>query len=136
MTLSGTEIEKLWRAFIEHQSAYSVAAKCKVSPTAARKYRYSRHWDERLRKIRHKANALPDNKVALPPAKDVEVTHDLQMKIADAIQKQLEAGNYKATVREYERLVRLEHFLRGSSDSRTEHPNISFEWLEDDDTMK
>jgi hypothetical protein len=112
------------------------AAKCNVSPTAARKYRYSRHWDERLRKIRAKASALADNKVARELAKDTEVAHDLQMKIADVIGKQLEAGNYKPTVRDYERLVRLEHFLRGSSDSRTKHPDISFEWLKDEGTMK
>jgi len=134
--LSETEIEKLWQAYQEHQSAYFVAAKCKVSSTTARKYRYSEHWDERLRNIRAKASTLADNKVARELAKDVEVAHDIQMKIADSIQKQLEAGNYKVTVRDYERLVKLEYFLRGLPDSRTEHPNISFEWLEDDDTME
>lgn len=134
MTLSEKEIEKLWQAFIEHQSAYFVAATCKVSSTTARKYRYSEHWNERLRKIRHKASALADKKVALHLAKDIEVVHDLQMEIADSIQKQLEAGNYKSTVGDLERLVKLEHFLRGLPDSRTEHPDISFKWLKRDDT--
>ncbi len=134
--LSETEIEEMWQAYQEHQSAYFVAATCKVSSTTARKYRDSEHWDERLRKIRAKASALADNKVARELAKDIEVAHDIQMQIADSLQKQLVAGNYKATVRDYERLVRLEHFLRGSSDSRTKHPDISFEWLEDDGTMK
>ena len=130
MTLSETEIEKLWQAFQEHQSAYFVAAKCKVSPTTVRKYRYSQHWDESLRKIRHEASALVDKKAALPLAKDIEVVHDLKMELVDSIKKQLEAGNYKPTIRDLERLVKLEHFLRDSSDSRTEHSNFSFKWLE------
>ena len=123
MTLSGAEIEKLWRAFLEHQTAYFVAAKCGVSPTTAWKYRYSRNWDERLRKIRVRASALADSKVPLHPAKDVEVVQDIQMKIVESIQERLEAGNYKPTVRDYDRLVRLERFLRGSSDRRTKPPN-------------
>lgn len=107
-------------------------------PTTAWKYRYSRNWDERLRKIRVRASALADKNVPLHPAKDVEVVHDIKMEIVESIQKRLEAGNYKPTLRDLGRLVRLERFLRGSSDRRTKHPDISFEWLEveDDDTMK
>ncbi|MCK4475157.1 MAG: hypothetical protein KAU16_00330 [Methanophagales archaeon] len=129
--LSEKKIEKMWQAYQEHQSAYFVAATCKVSPTTATNYRDSEHWDERLRKIREEAIALVDNKVARQLAKDIEVVHDLKMKIADAIQKQLEAGNYKPTVGDLERLVKLEHFLRGLPDSRTEEDVGSWKWLEE-----
>ena len=116
MTLSEEEIEKLWRAFYEHQSNYYVAARCNVSPKTVRKYRTEREWDERLRQIRAKANALADSNDVLSLAEDIEVTHELQMELYEAIVEQLEAGTYKITISDYIRLVRLEQDLRGSFD--------------------
>lgn len=119
----------MWQAFIEHQSAYFVAAKCKVSPTTARRYRNSQNWDERLQKIRDEAAELTDDDIATQLAKDIEVVHDLQMEIADSIKKQREAGNYKPTVKDYDSLVRPPgQFLTGAPDSRSGQSPISFEW--------
>jgi 2-succinyl-5-enolpyruvyl-6-hydroxy-3-cyclohexene-1-carboxylate synthase len=132
--LSEEKIKELWQAYQKHPSVYFVAAKCKVSPTTARKYRDSQHWEERLQKIRDKARTLADANAAEQLATDIQMIHDLKIQIATTIQKQLEAGNYKPTVRDYDSLVRLEQFLKGGPDSRTEESHVSFEWLLDEDS--
>ena len=140
MTFSEAEIEKLWRAYLEHPTAYYVSKKCKVSQTTVGKYRDSRHWEERLQKIRDKACAIADDDdddeedddhMAYQRATDVEVVHDIKMKIAESILKRLESSYYKPTVRDYDRLVRLEYYLRGSLDSRTKDSIGSWKWLEE-----
>lgn len=100
MTLSEKEIEMLWQAYQEHPSAYSAANKCNVSRATATKYRDSEHWDERLLQIRALARAIADNKAARQLAKELDAVPNHQMKIADDIEKQREAGNYKPTVKD------------------------------------
>jgi hypothetical protein len=72
MSLSEEEIEKLWRAYLEHPSAYYVSKKCKVSRITVEKYCESEHWDERLQQIRDKARAIADDDLAQQLATDVE----------------------------------------------------------------
>ena len=90
------------------------------------------------RQIRAKANALADSNDVLSLAEDIEVTHELQMELYEAIVEQLEAGTYKITISDYIRLVRLEQDLRGSFDrifelEQAQEPNITFEWLKEDE---
>ena len=132
MTLSDEKIEKMWQAYLEHPTTYFVANKCNVSRSTVRKYRDSEHWGERLQEISDKATALADNKAAQRLANAVEVVHDLRVKIAESIKERLEAGSYKPTVMDLERLVKLEQFLSSLSESRTE-PAGTFEWLDVDD---
>jgi len=68
------------------------------------KYIKQRNWKERLQQIRDKARAIAGDDIAQQLATDVEMVHDLKMKVAEDIEKQLESGNYKSTVRDYERL--------------------------------
>lgn len=67
--LAETDIEALWKAFLEHQSVYYVAKKCKVAPTTVRKYRRLRDWDARLQSIRQQAQTLADRQVTQQRAK-------------------------------------------------------------------
>ena len=133
MSLSEEEIENLWQAYLEHPSAYYVSKKCKVSRATVGKYCDSEHWDDRLQKIVEKACAIvaDDDDIAQQRATDVEMVHDIKMKVAAAIEKQLESGDYKPTIRDYERLVKLEQFLKEAPDSRREHA-LSFEWLDNE----
>ena len=106
MTLNEKEIEKLWVAYREHPSVHFVAAKCGVSPTTVIKYRDSRHWDERRRKIRDKASALADTKAAQRLAKESEAVHNPRINITGAdIENQHEAGNYKPTVKDSKQTI-------------------------------
>ena len=133
MTLSDEKIEKMWQAYQVHPTTYFVNKKCNVSRSTVRRYRDSEHWDERLQEIRDKASALADNKAAQRLANAVEVVHDLRVKIAESIKERLEAGNYKPTVMDLERLVKLEQFLSGLSESRTEQEGtFEWRWVEED----
>jgi anti-sigma28 factor (negative regulator of flagellin synthesis) len=131
MTLSDEKIEKMWQAYQVHPTTYSVGKKCNVSRSTVRRYRDSEHWDERRQEIRDKASALADNKAAQRLANAVEVVHDLRVKIAESIKERIEAGSYKPTVMDLERLVKLEQFLSGLSDSHTEQA-VSFKWFKVD----
>ena len=134
MSLSEEEIEKLWRAYLEHPSAYYVSKQCKVSRITVEKYCESEHWDERRQKIRDKARAIADDDLAQQLATDIEMVHDLKMKIVGDIEKQLESGNFKPTIRDYERLLKLEQSLKDSLDSRTQLSDpFTWEWLDDDE---
>ena len=53
------------------------------------KYIKQRNWKERLQQIRDKARAIADDDLAQQLATDVEMVHDLKMKIVEAIEKQL-----------------------------------------------
>jgi hypothetical protein len=120
--LAETEIEALWKAFLEHQSVYYVAKRCKVAPATVRKYRRLRQWDERLRRIRQRACALAaDKNTALTPRKSGTAVQDIRMKIVDDIEERIKAGTYALSVRDYDRLVRLEWHLRGL-DRRPKRP--------------
>ena len=130
--LSEGEIEELWEAYRVKPSAQYVSRVCAVSRNTAMKYIRERNWEERLQKIRDKACTLADTDIAQQLVKDIEMVRDLKIQIADSIQEQLIAGNYKPTVKDYDSLVRLEQFLKGAPDSRSEQSVISFEWLEND----
>ena len=81
---------------------------------------------ERHRKIKDKARTLADANTAQLLAKDTEMVHNLKMKIAESIKKQLEDGRYKPTVRDYDSLVRLHEFLKGTSDNIPVKPNVQW----------
>ena len=123
--LAETEIEKLWKAFLEHQSVYYVAKQCKVAPATVRKYRRLRAWDERLRRIREMACALAATKeVVVHPANLRERVHASSMEIVDDIEARMKAGTYIPTARDADRLVRLEYHLLGLDRRPKRHEHI------------
>ena len=54
------------------------------------------------------------------------MVHNLKMKIAESIKKQLKDDRYKPTVRDYDSLVRLQEFLKGTSDNIPVKPNVQW----------
>ena len=139
MTQSKEEIEKMWRAYLEHPSLHYVAKTCGVSPATVKRYRDSEHFDERRQKIRDKdrananANANGDgNDIAHQRATEIERIHAIKLKMAESFLERLESGNYKPTIKDYDRLVRLEFYLRDLN-AITEDPDFTFEWLDDDE---
>jgi hypothetical protein len=130
--LAEAEIDTLWRSFLEHQSAYYVAKKCRVTPATVRKYRRVRRWDDRLQQIHSKASALADQKAAQQRAKAMLGLHALNQQILASLDEQLEAGTYTPTVRDAERMLKLEHTLGDWLYHSPEH-KVSFEWLDDEE---
>ena len=53
--LTAEKIEKMFQVYQEHPSVYHVAKVCQVSHVTASKYRDKYRWNERLEKIRKKA---------------------------------------------------------------------------------
>jgi hypothetical protein len=122
--LAEEDIERLWNAFLEHPSVYYVAKHCEVASATVRRYRLLRYRDERLRSIRRRACALAaDKNTALTPRKSGTAVQDIRMKIVDDIEERIKAGTYAPSVRDYDRLVRLEWHLRGLDPDRSVPPS-------------
>ena len=134
MTSSEEEIEKLWQAYQEHPSAYFAAAMCGVSLATAAKYRDEEHWDERLQEIRDKARSLADADAArqLLVQKIEMLFCEVKIRILEFILEQIDAGDYKPTVRDLEWIVRLEQLHKGAPDSGNEQSSTLSEWLDND----
>jgi len=132
--LSEEEIEKLRKAYQEHSSAYFVAKKCKVSQTTAANYRDEEHWDERLQEIRDKARSLADADAArqLLVQKIEMLFCEVKIRILEFILEQIDAGDYKPTVRDLEGIVGLEQSHKGAPDSGNEQSSTLSEWLDND----
>jgi hypothetical protein len=123
--LAETEIEALWKAFLEHQSVYYVAKRCKVAPATVRKYRRLRAWDERLRSIRQRARALAATKeLVVQPANHHARVHASSMKFVEDIEARMKAGTYIPTIQDLDRIMRLKYHLRGL-DRRPKRPAIT-----------
>jgi hypothetical protein len=135
MTSSKEEIEKIWQAYQKHPSAYFAAAICGVSLTTAAKYRDEEHWDERLQEIRDNARSLADADAArqLLVQKTEMLFCEVKIRILKFILEQIDAGDYKPTVRDLEGIVRLEQSHKGGApDSGNEQSSTLSEWLDND----
>jgi len=134
MTVNKKKIEELWQAYQEHPTAYFVAAKCGVSLAAVGRYRDSEHWDERLQEIRDKARNLADADAArqLLVQKIEMLFCEVKIRILEFILEQIDAGDYKPTVRDLEGIVGLEQSHKGAPDSGNEQSSTSSEWLDND----
>ena len=135
MSLSEEEKENLWQAYLEHPSLHYVAKTCGVSPATVKRYRDSEHFDERRQKINDKNRAIADgddNNIVHQRATEIERIHEINLKMAESFLERLESGNYKPTIKDYDRLVRLEFYLRDLN-TITENHGFTFEWLDDDE---
>ncbi|MCK4734274.1 MAG: hypothetical protein KAT65_17605 [Methanophagales archaeon] len=109
-----------------------------MSPATVKRYRDSEHFEERRQKIRDKdraiANANGDgdgDDIAHQRATEIERIHEINLKMAESFMERLESGNYKPTIKDYDRLVRLEFYLRDLN-AITEDHGFTFEWLDVD----
>ena len=129
--LSHQKQAALFRAYKQRQTANYVATRCGISPHTAQKYIVSLNFKQRLDKLLTKANGLVDDDQAKSLAKDIITVSNLKTLIASELKTLLEKGNLQPGTSDYDRLVRLERYLRGEPESRTEQ-SVSFEWLDEE----
>lgn len=122
----------LWRAYKQRQTANSVAIRCNVSPHTAEKYIRTLQFKTRLEKLLLKANEIVDEDQALSLANTIRPIANMRVRLLEQILKQIKKGELDASIADVDRLIRLERYLRGEPESRTEDVG-TWKWLEDDD---
>ena len=126
--LSTQQIAALWRAYKIRQTARFVARHCSVSQHTAEKYILKHNFAQRLVKLQAKANNILDDDQAKSLARAIENSANINTFIADALIDALKNKTFKPGTADYDRMVRLERYLRGEPDTRTEQAG-TFEWL-------
>lgn len=129
--LSHQKQAALFRAFKQRQTANYVASHCNISPHTAQKYIVRLKFKQRLDKLLVKANDIVDDDQAKSLAEDIKTVSNLKTQIASELKLLLAKGDLQPGTADYDRVVRLERFLRGEPESRIEQ-NVSFEWLEEE----
>jgi len=106
----------MFTAYCEKPTVYYVAAKCKVSPTTARRYRDKENWVKRREKIKEEAQKKGDKTAAGRLAESLKI---VDFGIARLVAK-IRDGTAKSTstYSELDKLMRLREFLYGAPDSR------------------
>ena len=131
--LSKQKTAAMWRAYKQRQTANYVARSCKVSPHTAQKYIRELKFAERFAKLQEKANELVDDDQALALAEDIKTIANIKSLLAEAVlsglRDKLKLKEIQPGTAEYDRLVRLERFLRGEPESHAEE-KFSFKWLD------
>ena len=130
--LSTQKIGAMWRAYKQHQSAYYVALTCSISETTARKYITNHNFAERFAKLQAKANEILDDDQAKSLARAIKDSANITIFIADALLDALKNKTFKPGTADYDRMVRLERYLRGEPESRTEDVG-TWTWKEEED---
>lgn len=125
-------IESMWKAYKEHQSAFSVARAAKVSPHTAQKYIDSGNFQVRFSKLKIKAIEKADDAQADLLANDLIALGNIKTMISDAILAKLKKGTLKPTINELDKIIRLIVLIRGEPDERTEE-YWDFSWIEEPD---
>jgi hypothetical protein len=122
--LSKQKKAALWRAYKKRQTANYVARSCKVSPHTAQKYIRELKFAERSAKLQEKANDLRDDDQARALAEDIKILANIKSLLAEAVlsglRDKLKLKEFQPGTAEYDRLVRLERFLRGEPESHAE----------------
>jgi len=131
-SLSTQKIAALWRAYKQHQTVQYVAIKCSVSRVTARKYILNHNFAERYAKLLAKGNEYVDEDQAKSLANTLKPLDNERAILLETLLAHYKQGDFEATISDVDKIVRLERYLRGEPDSRTEQ-DFSFEWLDDDD---
>ena len=131
-SLSTQQIAALWRAYKIRQNANFVATHCRVSRHTAAKYILNHNFAQRFVKLQAKANDILDDDQAKSLARAIENSANINTFIADALLEALKNKTFKPGTADYDRMVRLERYLRGEPESRTEDVG-TWQWLEEED---
>ena len=122
----------LWRAYKQKQTANYVATRCNISPHTAEKYIKILHFQTRLEKLLLKANEFVDEDQALSLANTIRPIANIRVRLLERILGQIKKGDLDASISDIDRLIRLERYLRGEPESRTEDVS-TWKWLEEDE---
>jgi len=121
-----------WRAYKQRQTANYVAMQCHVSPHTADKYIGILKFRDRLEKLLLKANEFVDEDQALSLANTIKPIANIRVRLLEQILGEIKKGELDASISDIDRLIRLERYLRGEPESRTEDIG-SWRWLEEDE---
>ena len=122
----------LWRAYKQRQTANYIAVRCNVSPHTAEKYIAKLHFKARLEKLMQKANDFVDEDQAKSLANTITKIANMRVRLLEQILKQIKKGELDASITDIDKLIRLERYLRGEPESRTEDVG-TWMWLEEDE---
>lgn len=131
-SLTARKKAALWRAYKQKQTANYVAVHCSVSPHTAEKYIKTLDFKVRLEKLMRKANDFVDEDQAKSLANTIIPIANMRVHLLEQILKQIKKGELAASIVDVDRLIRLERYLRGEPESRTEDIS-AWKWLEDDE---
>jgi len=130
--LSRQKIAALWRAYKQRQSDSYVANTCSVSRSTARKYIHEHKFAERLAKLQERANEIVDDDQSQSLANTLKPLANSRALLLDQLLAHIKKGMLEASVSDLDKIIRLERFLRGEPESRTEDIG-TWKWLEEDD---
>ena len=131
-SLTAQKKAALFRAYKQRQTANYVAIRCNVSPHTAEKYIRTLQFKTRLEKLLLKANEFVDEDQAKSLANTIRPIANMRVRLLDRILKQIKKGELDASIADVDRLIRLERYLRGEPESRTEDVG-TWKWLEEDE---
>lgn len=119
--LSQKTLDEMFKFWVEKQSIQFVASSCSVSRVTVRKYRQLLKWDTRLFNIQQDAQKKQDLSIAEALAANIKFAQYIKGKLIKRI-KAIDDAMFHSTnfVSDFDKIVRLEMFLRGEADSRTE----------------
>ena len=129
--LSTQQIAALWRAYKIRQTARFVARHCSVSQHTAEKYILNHNFATRFAKLQARANEIVDEDQAQSLANTLKPLSNIRTILLQDALTHAQKGELKATISDIDKVVRLERYLRGEPDTRTEQGG-TFEWLEVD----
>ena len=132
-SLSSQQIAALWRAYKIRQTARFVGQHCHVSKNTAGKYIRDHNFAQRYAKLQAKANEYLDEDQAKSLANTLRPLANTRALLLEQPLAHVKNGDIKATVSDVDKIVRLERYLRGEPESRTEQQGYTFEWLKDID---
>ena len=130
--LSPQKIAALWRAYKIRQTANYVGTHCHVSHNTAAKYILQHNFAARFAKLQAKANEFADEDQAKSLASTIKAASNLRFVLAAKLLAHVQEADFEATIADFNKIVRLERYLRGEPDSLTEQ-KVSFEWLDVDE---
>jgi hypothetical protein len=117
--LSSQQIAALWRAYKIRQTVSFVAKHCDVSWGTAEKYIRDHNFAQRFVKLQAKANEFLDEDQAKSLARDLKNITNIKSFIADALLDALKNKTFKPGTANYDRILRLERYLRGEPESHS-----------------
>ena len=129
--LSTQQIAALWRAYKIRQNANYVGTHCHISHNTAAKYIRNHNFATRFAKLQARANELVDEDQAQSLANTLKPLSNIRTILLQDALTHAQKGELKATISDIDKVVRLERYLRGEPDTRTEQGG-TFEWLEVD----
>ena len=117
--LARKKIDEMWSVYQERRSIREVAKKCAVHHKTVERYRLLERWDERLAEIQDRARAEADYDLATAMADSLRLVRAYKQKVAAALEsKTMKSAD--VTAAELERVIKLEAFVLGGAENRTE----------------